>query len=176
MPAEGQRPGQAHPIRDARGDGSARSRPAERDLRRQRRVPRDASRDANVAAVERVARSLKLAVETKPGFGAVEQADFHGNVHFTDGPQVAADAQRALYLVAEDQIDLSPAGEPGPVPRGQRRPGHRGARTIEFVLGTRKLKADTKVRSSMLPSKGTAAQAGSAAPDRPRRQGRLPSS
>ena len=108
----------------------------------------------NVAAIERVARSLTLTVATKPGFGAVEQADFHGHVHFTDGPQVAADAQRALYHVGTDQIDLSSPGEPGPVtPRVSDGRVTVEAVTIELVLATRKLKADTKVRSSMLPSK-----------------------
>ena len=132
----------------------------------------------NVAAIERVARSLTLAVETKPGFGAVEQADFHGNVHFTDGPQVAADAQRALYHVLTDQIDLSSSGDPGPVtPRVSDSRVTVEARTIEFVLGTRKLKADTKVRSSMLPSKKKGAPAAAAAgtPAGGAPQGRLPS-
>jgi len=127
------------------------------------RETRAARKDA--AAVERVARSQTLTVETKPGFGAVEQADFHGNVHFTDGPQVAADAQRALYHVAGDQIDLSSSGEPGPAtPRVSDGRVTVEAPTIEFVLGTRKLKADTKVRSSMLPSakKGTGAPAAAA--------------
>jgi lipopolysaccharide export system protein LptA len=134
------------------------------------------------AAIDRVARSLTLTVRTKPGFGAVEQADFRGNVHFTDGPQVAADAQRALYHVQGDQIDLSSSGDPGPVtPRVSDGRVTVEARTIEFVLGTRKLKADTKVRSSMLPStkKGTGASATATATaatapgDAP--QGKLPS-
>jgi lipopolysaccharide export system protein LptA len=134
----------------------------------------------NAAAIDRVARSLALTVETKPGFGAVEQADFHGNVHFTDGPQVAADAQRALYHVAGDQIDLSSSGDPGPItPRVSDSRVTVEARTIELVLGTRKLKADTKVRSSMLPStkKGTGATAAATAATPPgdAQQGRLPS-
>jgi lipopolysaccharide export system protein LptA len=129
-------------------------------------------------AVERAARSLTLIVKTKPGFGAVEQADFHGNVHFTDGPQVAADAQRALYHVDKDQIDLSTSGEPGPpTPRVSDGRVTVEARTIEFVLGTRKLKADTKVRSSMMPSKkkGTGAPAAAGAAAASPEQGRLPS-
>jgi len=132
----------------------------------------------NVAATERVARSLTLNVVTKPGFGAVEQADFHGNVHFTDGPQVAADAQRALYHVERDQIDLSSSGDPGPItPRVSDGRVTVEARTIEFVLGTRKLKAETKVRSSMLPSKkkGTGPAAKAVAPAGSPEQGRLPS-
>jgi lipopolysaccharide export system protein LptA len=82
--------------------------------------------------------------------------------------------------VQGDQIDLSSSGDPGPVtPRVSDGRVTVEARTIEFVLGTRKLKADTKVRSSMLPStkKGrgapTAATAATAPGDAP--QGRLPS-
>jgi lipopolysaccharide export system protein LptA len=107
-----------------------------------------------VVAVDRQARSVSLIVATKPGFGAVQEADFHGNVHFTDGPEVAADATRAVYHVDRDQIDLSPSEDPGPAsPRVSDGRVTVEARTIEFSLGTRKLKAETKVRSSMLPQR-----------------------
>jgi lipopolysaccharide transport protein LptA len=134
----------------------------------------------DAAAGERAARSLKLIVETKPGFGAVQQADFHGNVHFTDGPQVTADAQRALYHVEKDQIDLSTTGEPGPLtPRVTDERVTVEARTIEFTVASRKLKADTKVRSSMLPAskRGTAKPGAVAATASPAnaQDGRLPS-
>ena len=103
-------------------------------------------------AVDRQARAITLIVATKPGFGELQQADFHGNVHFTDGPQVVADATHALYHVDRDQIDLSPSAEPGPpAPRVSDGRVTVEARAIEFSLGSRKLKADTKVRSSMLP-------------------------
>jgi lipopolysaccharide transport protein LptA len=106
----------------------------------------------NVPAVERVATSQSLIVETKPGLGAVQQADFRGNVHFTDGPQVAADASRALYHVDKDQIELSSTQDPGPgSPRVSDGRVTVEARAVEMTLGTRKLTADTKVRSSMLP-------------------------
>lgn len=112
----------------------------------------------NVAAVERVARSLSLIVETRPGLGAVQQADFRGNVHFTDGPQVAADASRALYHVDRDNIELSSTQDPGPgSPRVSDGRVTVEARAIEMTLGTRKLTADTKVRSSMLPQPKPAA-------------------
>ena len=107
-------------------------------------------------AVDRQARAITLVVTTKPGFGAVEQADFRGNVHFTDGPEVVADATRALYHVDKDQIDLSPTTDPGPpAPRVSDGRVTVEARTIEFSISTRKLKADTKVRTSMLPQKGS---------------------
>jgi hypothetical protein len=73
-------------------------------------------------------------------------------VHFTDGPQVVADASHAIYHVDRDQIDLSPSPDPGPPsPRVSDGRVTVEARAIEFSLGSRKLKADTKVRSSMLP-------------------------
>ncbi len=125
-----------------------------------------------VAAVDRFARSLSLIIATKPGFGAVEQADFHGNVHFTDGPQVVADATRALYHVDRDQIDLSPSDDPGPAsPSVSDGRVTVEARAIEFSLGTRKLRADTKVRSSMQPQhkSGDKPAAANAAPAAARR-------
>jgi len=113
-----------------------------------------------VAAVDRQARSVSLIVATKPGFGALQEADFHGNVHFTDGPEVTADATRAVYHVDRDQIDLSPSDDPGPAsPRVTDGRVTVEARTIEFSLTTRKLKADTRVRSSMLPQQRKAAAA-----------------
>jgi lipopolysaccharide transport protein LptA len=119
----------------------------------------------NVAPVERVARSQSLVVATKPGLGAVQQADFHGNVHFTDGPQVAADASRALYHVDRDQIELSSTQEPGPAsPRVSDGRVTVEARAIELTLGTRRLTADTKVRSSMLPRPKPAAALPAVAP------------
>ncbi len=112
----------------------------------------------NLPAVERAARSVTLIVATKPGFGAIEQADFHGNVHFTDGPQVVADAPRALYHVDTGRIDLSPSDDPGPsAPRVSDGRVTVEARTIEMSLGTRLLKADTRVRSSMMPERKAAA-------------------
>ena len=123
--------------------------------------------NGNAPAVDRVARSLTLVVATKPGFGALEQADFHGNVHFTDGPQVVADATRAVYHLDRDQIDLSPSNDPGPAsPRVSDGRVTVEARAIEFSPGTRKLKADTKVRSSMLPQErpGKASANAAAAP------------
>ena len=121
----------------------------------------------DVAAVERVATSQSLIVETKPGLGAVQQADFRGNVHFTDGPQVVADASRALYHVDKDQIELSSTQDPGPgSPRVSDGRVTVEARAVEMTLGTRKLTADTKVRSSMLPQ-SRPAQSKAAPPSKP---------
>jgi LPS export ABC transporter protein LptC/lipopolysaccharide transport protein LptA len=110
----------------------------------------------NLPAVDRQARAVTLVLTTKPGFGALEQADFRGNVHFTDGTDVVADATHALYHVDKDQIDLSPSADPGPsAPRVSDGRVTVEARGIEFSIGSRKLKADTKVRTSMLPQKGS---------------------
>lgn len=109
----------------------------------------------NVAAVNRVARSQKLVVNTKPGLGALEQAEFSGNFRITDGTDVTAEAPHAVYYVDRDQMDLSPGDgtEPGPAPHLTDGRVTVDARTINFTLGNRKLKADTRVRSSMQPSR-----------------------
>jgi lipopolysaccharide transport protein LptA len=117
---------------------------------------------ANLPAVDRQARAATMVLTTKPGFGALEQADFRGNVHFTDGPQVVADATHALYHVDQDRIDLSPSQDPGPsAPRVSDGRVTVEARAIEFSIGSRKLKADTKVRTSMLPQGQTGVKPGS---------------
>ena len=66
---------------------------------------------------------------------------------------------RALYQVEKDRIDLSPGdGEPGPPPSVVDGQISIFARNIELIPSGRKLKADTKVRSSMQPQKnGTTA-------------------
>jgi lipopolysaccharide transport protein LptA len=121
---------------------------------------------AELPAVDRTARALKLVVVTQPGLGALQQADFRGNVHFTDGPDLTADAPRALYRVDEDRIDLSPGdGDIGPTPNVADGQMSIDARNIELTVSGRQLKADTKVRSSMQPRKAgaPAANGGNAA-------------
>src|SRR5262249_23000764 len=61
-----------------------------------------------LAAVDRQARSNSLVVQTKPGFGALQEADFRGMVRVTDGAQVA-DAPQVLYHVEKNEMQLSPA-------------------------------------------------------------------
>ena len=123
-----------------------------------------------LTAVDRTARSQKLIVDTKPGFGAVQKADFYGNVRFTDGQQVVADAPRGLYHLDRDLIDLSPGdGDPGQGPRVSDGKITVDARTISFALGTRKLVAETRVRSSMEP------RAAPGTPDASASQSRVPS-
>jgi lipopolysaccharide transport protein LptA len=108
-----------------------------------------------VAAVDRTARSVTLAVETQPGLGAIQKADFLGNVRFVDAPDFTADAQRGLYHVAEDRLELMAApGQPGPAsPAVTDGRVTVAARRIEFSLATRGLTAETNVRSTIQPQR-----------------------
>lgn len=109
----------------------------------------------NQPAATRTARSRKLIVETQPGLGAVQRADFRGNVRFIDG-KTTAEAPRAIYNVAQDTIDLSPVeGEAGPEPQVDDGQVSVKARTISFGLTSKKLEAETDVRSSLQPSRQT---------------------
>ena len=116
---------------------------------------------------ERTAQSQRLIVQTQPGFGTLQQADFRGNVHIVDGETVA-DGQRVVHQVTQDSFDvmMSP-GDPGPSPAVNDGRILVNARAINFTIGTRKLKAETDVRSSVQPSRretakpqATAAQRG----------------
>lgn len=130
----------------------------------------------NVTEVNRTARALTLVVATKPGFGAIQEADFHGHVHFVDGTQFTADAAHALYHVERDQIDLGPfEGDPGPQTHVSDGRVAIDARTIEVTLTSRKLKADTRVRSSMQPERQQAPVQGSGAGARAEPTTKVPS-
>jgi lipopolysaccharide export system protein LptA len=112
-------------------------------------------------ASERTGRSLRLVVETQPGLGAIQQADFHGNVRIVDGA-TTAEGSRALYKVAQDSFDLTPStGDPGPPPSVNDGRVLVHAQTITFTISTKKLHADTDVRSSMQPSKRSDDKSGS---------------
>jgi len=100
---------------------------------------------------ERTGRSQTLVIETQPGLGDIKQADFRGNVQIHDGG-TSAEGKRAIYHVAADAFDLIPspgdAGPPSSVNDGRVLVN---ARTVKFTVGTRKLEADTDVRSSLQP-------------------------
>jgi lipopolysaccharide export system protein LptA len=115
------------------------------------------------ATGERTARSQRLIVQTQPGFGTLQQADFRGTVHIVDGETVA-DGQRIVHQVAQDSFDvmMSP-GDPGPSPSVNDGRILVNARTINFTIGTRKLKADGDVRSSVQPSRHQTAKPSPAA-------------
>ncbi len=105
----------------------------------------------NQPAGERSARSKSLQIETKPGLGAIEKADFRGDVRFDEKPDVIAEGPRGIYYLDRDRIELMPSdGDPGPSPRVADGKISVQARTIAFTLGTRDMTADTKVRSTVL--------------------------
>lgn len=113
----------------------------------------------NLAAIDRHATSESLQIETKPGLGAVDKADFRGNVEFKDA-DVTAKAPRGVYHVERDRIELMPSdGDPGLPPTIEDAKISVGARTIEFTLSTRDLSADTKVRSTLKQKAGGKQQA-----------------
>lgn len=107
-------------------------------------------------AVDRTAKSETLVLETKPGLGALQKADFRGNVQFRDAPEFRAEAQQGVYHIAGDRLELMPAeGQPGPAsPRVTDGKISVAARTIHFTLSTREMTAATNVRSTILPEKG----------------------
>lgn len=112
----------------------------------------------NITAVDRRATSESLQLETKPGLGAIEKADFRGNVEFKDA-DVTAKAPRGVYHVERDRIELMPSdGDPGLPPTVEDAKISVGARTIEFTLGTRDMSADTKVRSTLKQQKAGSRQ------------------
>lgn len=120
-------------------------------------------------AGERKARSLRLIVATKPGLGPIEQADFRGNVRFTDA-DTAAEAPRALYTIAKDMLDLSPSdGDTGTGPAVTNPQLRVEARNIHLSPSSKKLTADTDVRSSIKAQKRGAAEKG-----KPDAQGKMP--
>ena len=133
------------------------------------------------AAGERTAQSQQLIVQTQPGFGTLQQADFRGNVHIVDGETVA-DGQRVVHQVTQDSFDvmMSP-GDPGPSPSVNDGRILVNARTINFTIGTQKLRAETDVRSSVQPSGAETGKPLGASPGRGRggapgaESGRMPS-
>jgi lipopolysaccharide export system protein LptA len=107
-----------------------------------------------VAAIDRTAKSQKLDVKTKPGFGDLESADFHGKVHFTDAPDTTADAPTAIYSITNDTLDLSAGqGDVGTSPHVANGRITVDAAHVQMGLTSQKMKADTNVRSRMIQSK-----------------------
>ena len=105
----------------------------------------------NVPAIDRTATSDSLVIDTKPGLGAIEKADFRGNVTFTDGPDLTGEGPHALYYLDRGRIEiLSTQGYPGKPPRINDGKISVNAATVAFTLSTRELQADTKVKSTIL--------------------------
>jgi lipopolysaccharide export system protein LptA len=119
------------------------------------RETRPANTKQKVAAISRTARAERLEVTTKPGFGDVQTAAFHGMVHFTDGTDTMADGPVAIYDVAGDRLDLQPpiSGERGNGPHVSNSRLQVDARTIQLTLTSQSMKADTNVRSVIQPQR-----------------------
>lgn len=116
-----------------------------------------------VAALDRTARALKLSLDTKPGLGALEKADFRGNVDFADGADVKAEGQQGIYHIAGDRLEVKLLqGEPGPSPRVSDPKISVQALTIVLALATRDMTADTNVKSTIMPQKTKSAPGGEA--------------
>ncbi len=133
---------------------------------------------AKSPALERHATSTRLIVDTKPGLGPVERADFRGNARFVDG-ELTAEAPRALYNIERDQLDLSPSdGDTGKEPILNNHQLTVQARNIHLSPSTQKLNADTDVRSIIKPQKpaaaGGPAPGGRGTPASSPAQGRVP--
>ena len=127
-PGGKRRPGQTHQVGDHDCGGRSGRRPAERAVRWWRRVLRD-TRCEQVRPGCRSDRTVaKLSVDTKPGLGALEKADFRGNVIFTDGPDFKAEGQRGEYYIAANRLDLTLAD-------GRARPGSERQRPQDLGLG-----------------------------------------
>ena len=110
-----------------------------------------------VTAIDRTAKSDRLDVRTKPGFGDIETATFHNNVRFVDGAKTSAEAPLAVYSIAQDRLELSPGqGDAGQGPHVSDGRISVDARNIQMGLGTQKMKADTNVRSVMSQKAGKA--------------------
>lgn len=108
-----------------------------------------------LAEVDRSAKSDRMDIRTKPGFGDLEHAEFHNNVYFTDGPQTKAEAPMAVYAIAQDRLELSPGqGDTGRGPHVSDGRISVDARNIQMGLTNQKMKADTLVRSVMTPQSG----------------------
>jgi lipopolysaccharide export system protein LptA len=104
-----------------------------------------------LTAIDRAAKSQKLEVKTKPGFGDLESADFHTSAHFTDGPDTTADAPLAVYSLVNDTLDLTPnTGDSGMGPHVTNGRIAVDARNIQMGLTSQQMKADTNVRSRMI--------------------------
>ena len=112
----------------------------------------------NGAAGDRSARSDALVVDTKPGFGAIDRADFRGRVTFVSGTEMTAEAPQGIYVIDKDRLELVPGdGLPGKPPNVRDGRMSVFARTIQVTVSTRELSAETNVRTTIAPQKDGAA-------------------
>lgn len=159
LPAEGQTP--AKQIRSA---SLAADGPPEKGLQRatftgQVEYSEVRRGRANGASGDRSARSDVLIVDTKPGFGAIDRADFRGNVSFVSGTETTAEAPQGIYVIEKDRLELLPGeGLPGKPPNVRDGRMSVSARTMQLTVSTRELSAETEVRTTVRPEKDGAAK------------------
>jgi lipopolysaccharide transport protein LptA len=111
----------------------------------------------NAPSGDRSVRSDSLIVDTQPGFGNIDRADFRGRVTFTSGTEMTAEAPRGLYTIAKDRLELLPGdGLPGKPPSVRDGRISVLARTIQMTVSTRELSAETDVRTAITPQKDPA--------------------
>jgi lipopolysaccharide export system protein LptA len=128
-----------------------------------------AARRGGPPASERTARSQQLVIETQPGLGTLQRADFRGTVHIVDG-NTTADGQRAVHQAAADTFELTfSPGDQGPAPSVNDGRILVNAKTITVGITSKKLKADADVKSSVQPTRSPPASkpGGSASPPGP---------
>jgi lipopolysaccharide export system protein LptA len=105
----------------------------------------------NVPAIDRTARSQSLVIETKPGLGAIEKAEFRGEVSFDEAPDLHGEGPHAIYEIDKGRLEIfSTDSYPGKPPRVTDGKISVNARTVAVTLGGRELTADTKVKSLIL--------------------------
>ena len=165
-PADGDLPGETDTLGIARRHRCSWRGPAERHVYRERRVPRDPRRACQPAG-GRADRALAVAHRRDqawsrcgPAGGLPRQRALHrraaGRRRRDRGRSIMSTAIRSSCRVPRNQVRSSPRVSDGRVTVE--------ARAIQMTLGTRKLTADTKVRSSMMPEQKPAAAIAPVAP------------
>jgi len=96
--------------------------------------------------VDRVARSARLDLALDAGFGAVNAADFAGDVTFTDGTW-RGEGQRAHYAPVAGTLALSTGDQANALPRVADDRLTIDARAIELALATSSLTAKGSVQT-----------------------------
>ncbi|MBI2833531.1 MAG: LPS export ABC transporter periplasmic protein LptC [Acidobacteria bacterium] len=105
----------------------------------------------NRAPLNRVARSETLDLAIKQGFGSVDDAEFDGNVSFTDGALEAVSAS-AHYRIAQSLIELAIPDVPSVTPaRVKDELSTVQARKVLLALEGGKMTAEGDVRSELQP-------------------------
>jgi LPS export ABC transporter protein LptC len=105
--------------------------------------------------LEREARSTQLDTVAAPGLGELETARFSGAVRFVDGT-MTADAERALYGVSNNTLELRKADNSDRLPRMVSDRLTIEAEQIDAGLSGPRIKATGRVKSELTPSRDPA--------------------